>query len=111
MSITECPITQQIADFSGATASLDNGLLINHDDLFTFEDENFVYCAPTVNGRPITLTITFPEPLYMEMMGLFLMSMCPVFLCHMQGMAYLFHTFVIQVQLYVYYILCAAAAS
>ena len=60
--ITECPITQQIADFSGVTASLDN-VLINRDDLFTFEDENFVYCAPTANGSPITLTITFPEPL------------------------------------------------
>ena len=33
---------------------------IDHDDLFTFEDENFVYCAPA-NGGPVTMTITFPE--------------------------------------------------
>ena len=61
MFITECPITHQIADFSGVAASLNNGIVVNHDDLFTFEDEDFVYCAPTANGSPITLTITFPE--------------------------------------------------
>ena len=63
LSITECPISHEIADFSGVTASVDNGIGVNHDDLFTFEDEDFVYCASTANGSPITLTITFPEAL------------------------------------------------
>ena len=42
------------------TASVD-GTTIDHDDLFTFEDEDLVYCAPTTSGSPITITITFPE--------------------------------------------------
>ena len=42
------------------TASVD-GTIIDHDDLFTFENDNLVYCAPTASGSPITITITFPE--------------------------------------------------
>ena len=61
-SITECPVISQIADFAGILASV-NGVGIDHDDLFTFEDESFVYCASSTNGGPITMTITFPEEL------------------------------------------------
>ena len=60
-SITECPVVSQIADFTGVVAIV-NGVRVDHDDLFTFEDESFVYCAST-NGAPITMTITFPEEL------------------------------------------------
>ena len=42
------------------TASVD-GTVIDHDDLFTFVDEDLVYCAPSASGSPITITITFPE--------------------------------------------------
>lgn len=60
MSITECSIISQVADFSGVIASV-NSVRINHDDLFTFEDDSSVYCAPSGNGSPITITITFPQ--------------------------------------------------
>lgn len=42
------------------TASVE-GTLIDNEDLFTFEDEDRVYCAPSASGSPITITITFPE--------------------------------------------------
>ena len=61
-SITECPVISQIADFTGVVAIV-NGVRVDHDDLFTFEDESFVYCASSTNGAPITITITFPEEL------------------------------------------------
>ena len=35
--------------------------MIDHGDLFTFEDEDLVYCAPTASGSPITITVTFSE--------------------------------------------------
>ena len=62
--IAECPsaVNSQLTDLSGVIASVDN-TEINHDDLFTFENEDFVYCAPSDSGSPITITITFPEPI------------------------------------------------
>ena len=58
--LVECALTSEIADLPGVVAAVD-GTPVNHDDLFTFEDEDLVYCAPSSGGSPITITITFPE--------------------------------------------------
>ena len=58
--IAECTSTSKISDLPGVTASVD-GTLIDNADLFTFDDEDLVYCAPSASGSPIIITITFPE--------------------------------------------------
>ena len=67
LSIAECALTSRKADLPGVVAFVDDARTahsntsVDHNDLFTFEDEAFVYCAPTSSGSPITITITFPE--------------------------------------------------
>ena len=70
-SHAECSINHKIPDdFSGVVASVNDGMTISHNDLFTFQDESFVYCAPTTNGSPINITITFPEAFILLQVGI-----------------------------------------